>query len=464
MTLFALTAAFLGAATQPVFVEKACADERTAKVARCGTVSVPENREAPEGRTIALNVIVMPATLPGPHAPPLFDIEGGPGLPVTKNAEFYASVGIGYRARRDVVMVDQRGTGGSNPLHCPAFSDPEAAYRPLYPAETVAECRKKLEATADLRMYGTRDAVVDIDDVRAALGYEKIDLFGLSYGTTVALRYLDTYPERVRAAVLMGVSPPEAMPPKSHAVAGDQAMRRLFDACASDPACAAAFDPAHDLDRARIRIGTIAGAPSEEIFVEKLRSLMYAPSGARRIPYILNRAAEGDLAPFFAATRPKGPSPYADGMFLSVICSESMALMDFAAAEQSAKATMFGAYRLQRQKQACAEWPVADVPADHLRPLKSNAHVLILSGELDPVTPPAWADGIAKILPNAKHIVIPGSGHIFDGMSGIDTCLDPLIVGFLDAGDIKAINANCVTTMKPPAFETSVSNANAPAN
>jgi pimeloyl-ACP methyl ester carboxylesterase len=206
----------------------------------------------------------------------------------------------------------------------------------------------------------------------------------------------------------------------------------------------------------RERLRSISGAPPEEIVFEKLRSLMYAPSGARRIPFILSRAAAGDLAPFYAATKPQGISGlYADGMFLSVICSEAIALMDFPTATKAAKATMFGDYRLKRQKQACAEWPTAEVAEDHLRPVRSDASVLLLSGELDPVTPPELADEVARSMPNSKHVVIPGSGHIFDGMTGIDTCLEPLILRFLDTGNIKAVDASCVTGMKTPPFAKS---------
>jgi pimeloyl-ACP methyl ester carboxylesterase len=455
MGLVALLGSLAATAVVPTFLEKPCADERIQKVARCGTVTVPENRQLPNGRTIALNVIVVPAKTPSTNAPPLFDIDGGPGLPVTKNAEFFALISPAFSARRDVVMVDQRGTGGSSPLHCAEFSEPAAAYQPIFPAEAVARCRKSLEVRADLTMYGTREAIADLDDVRAALGYEKLDLFGLSYGTTVALRYLDTYPQRVRAAVLMGVAPPAAMPPKSHAVAAEAAIRSLFAACAREPTCGATFDPVADVDRARARLTSISGAPSQEIFFEKFRSLMYSPDTARRIPYILNKAANGDLSPFYAATKPQRPSVYADGMFLSVICSEAMALMDFGTATAASKLTIFGDYRLRRQKEACAEWPTARTAANHLRPVVSNAAVLIISGELDPVTPPAWAQSVASTLPNSKHIIIPGSGHIIDGMTGIETCLDPIIASFLDTGDAKTIDAGCVREMRAPPFVTS---------
>lgn len=452
MSFLTAAAALLAASTHPIFVEKPCTDSRLATLARCGTVSVPEDRHRPEARTIPLNVIVMPATKSGTSSPPLFDIDGGPGLPVTKNVAFYATVGSTYREGRDIVLVDQRGTGGSNPLYCPALSNPEAAYRPLYPAAQVRECRQKLEQAAKLTKYGTADAVADLDAVRAALGYKKIDIFGLSYGSTVALRYLATYPDRVRAAVLMGVVPASATPPRGHAPAGKRALRKLIEQCRSDAACAAAFDPAADIERVRVQLRSISDALPEEIFFEKLRSLMYQPTSARRVPFVLSRAAAGDFSPFYAAT--KSEFVYADGMALSVICSEGMALMDVAAARTAAKATLFGDYRLRRQQEACAEWPAAPVPADHLNPVRSDIPVLLISGELDPVSPPEWADQAATNLPNSKHVVVPASGHVLDGMSGVDTCLDPLILSFLGSGNAKTLDASCVAAMKPPAFST----------
>lgn len=455
MTLSILLAAASGAVSAPVFVQRACADAQIDKAARCGSVSVPEHRSKPGGRTIELNVVVLPAPDATRRLPPLFDIDGGPGLPVTKNAGFYLSVGGAYRNGRDIVLVDQRGTGGSNPLHCPALARPEAAYAPLYPAEEVAACRKALEAKADLTRYGTSEAVADLDAVRAALGYHRIDLFGLSYGTTVALRYLSAYPQRVRAAVLMGVAPTTAMPPSQHAPGAESAFGLLASRCAADSACAAKFKPAADLDRALARLSGVKDAPSRDVFLEKLRTLMYQPASARRLPFILHRAGEGDLAPFFAATKPRGPSPYADGMYLSVTCAEGLGLMNYEAAAAASRATRFGDYRLRRQRAACAEWPTAKVAADHLAPVISDAAVLLLSGELDPVSPPAWADEVARRLPNSRHLVIPNSGHIFDGMSSIDTCLDPTLVKFLDRAEPNSIDAACLATMQPPPFQTS---------
>lgn len=452
MALLTLAAAL--AAVQPQFVAKPCADAQIAKVATCGNVEVLEDRGKPDGRRIALNLVLFKATAPAPHLPPLFDIDGGPGLAVTRNAGFYATDGAAYRERRDVVMIDQRGTGGSSPLACPELGTPEAAMQPMLPIDAVARCRATFAGKADLGRYLTQDAVGDLDSVRAALGYATIDLIGLSYGTTVALRYLATHPKRVRAAVLMGVAPPSAMPPASHAPAGERAFALLAAECAADPGCAAKFDLLRDYDRAVALLPTISGAPASEMFAEKLRALMYQPAIARRIPWIVNAASEGDLKPFFDATRQSGPSPFFDGMFLTVACAEGLALMDYAVATAAAKATRFGDYRLRRQRAACAAWGKDQATKDFLAPVTSRAAVLLISGGLDPVTPPEWAEALATALPNARHVVIPASGHIFDGLSGVDTCFDPMVRKFLDAGDLKTVDPACLATMRPPPFAT----------
>ena len=427
MSLLALVA--MMAAAPPLFVEKPCAEPAIAAVARCGTVEVLENRARPKGRRIALNLVIFKATSGKADLPPVFDIDGGPGLAVTKNAGFYVTDGAAYRARREIVMVDQRGTGGSYRLSCPELESPDAAYRPMFPLEAVKRCRKALEAKADLRHYLTADAVADLEAVRIALGYDTIDLSGLSYGTTVALRYMATYPNNVRAALLMGVSPPTAMPPALHAPAAEGAFRLLAAQCKADEFCGKVYDPIPDFDRA-MAVLKMRKELAPDIFAEKIRSLMYQPASARAIPWILNRAAAGDLAPFQAATKPAGSSPFADGMFLSVTCSEGLALMDYDSSARAARRTRFGDYRLARQRAACEAWPVGDA-GTFLGPIKTSAVVLMISGGLDPVTPPAWADALAQSLPRARHLVIPASGHVFDGLSGIDTCLDPLLVKFL---------------------------------
>jgi len=436
----------------PRFVDRRCAAPELTAQARCGTVSVPENRWVPSRRSIALNVVVLPATS-SRTLPPLFDIDGGPGLADTKNAGFYLGDGSAYRKHRSIVLVDQRGTGASNPLDCPELGGPAAALQPMYPPEAVGRCRKALDPKADLTQYGTEAAVADLDAVRTALGFRRLDLIALSYGTTVALRYLAAHPDRVRAAALMSVAPPSAMPPRDHAVVGEWALKLLFAQCADDTRCRSAYSPDSDFAKALTLLPTLSGGPSPAVFAEKIRSLMYQPATARMIPNVLHHAAAGDLEPFYALTRSGGRLSYSDGMYLSVTCSESLGHFDYAKAATAARKTRFGDYRLERQRAACDQWPKAHVASDFYAPVQAKSAVLIISGALDPVTPPEWAAEVARHLPNGRQVTIRQSGHIFDGLSGVDTCFDPLVIRFFETGDAKALDASCLETMKPPAFK-----------
>jgi pimeloyl-ACP methyl ester carboxylesterase len=448
-----IAALIAGAQSLPLFVEKPCSNPQLAGKARCGTVEVLERRDDPASRRIALNVVIIPATSAKPDLPPLFDIVGGPGLASTENAGFYLTAGTAYTSRRDIVTTDQRGTGTSNGLICPELARPEDLYRPMFPAPAVASCRQRFAETADLTAYGTTEAARDLDDIRAALGHSKIDIFALSYGTTVALRYMSIFPERVRAAVLMGVAPPTAMLPRYHATAAERAFKLLFANCAEDESCRTAFpDPASDFDKALARLAK-DGDLSPEVFAERLRSLAYSPARARQIPRILHSAAKGDMAPFFGATKGGDGLSYADGMYLSVVCSEGVALMDYDEARNQAKSTRFGDYRLQRQKEACGNWPIGKVAEDHLNPGSTSAAILMFSGRLDPVTPPEWADETARHLPNARNVMVPFGGHILNGLSGIDSCFEPMVLRFYETADSKTLDASCLASMKPPPFE-----------
>lgn len=450
--MIALLAAATIASAPPAFIEHPCASAGLRGKARCGTVAVPEDRANPERRTISLKVIIIPAT--GPRTqPPLFDIEGGPSIADTKNLGFYLTDGAPYHAHRDVVLVDQRGTGGSNGLKCAELDAAEAAYRPMYPPDAVRRCRTELEKRANLRFYTTTEGVADLDAVRSALGYDRIDLFALSYGTLFALRYMATYPKTVRAAVLLSAAPPSSMPPRHHAEAAERALRLLFAECRADTRCGKAYDPDRDLARAFAKLVTIPGAPSRDVFMEKLRSQMYTTAGSRGLPYIIHSAARGDLKPFLDATRSRGPSLFYEGMYLSVTCTEALALFDYGKASAAGRRTRFGDYRVRRQRAACAEWPKGKVPARFLELPRTDAQVLILSGPLDPVTPPDWGAEIARSLPNGRQVVIPRMAHIFDGLSGIDTCFDPLVLRFYDTGDTKTLDASCVTQMAAPPFK-----------
>ena len=439
---------------------------------QCGKLTVFEDRRARSGRTIDLNVVVLPALDQGHKLAPLFDLAGGPGIASTTSANLYATFLKEYRRHRDVVLVDQRGTGDSNPLNCAHETDPQYFLNEMYPVDYVRDCRRQLESHADLTQYTTPIAMDDLDDVRAWLGYGRIDLFGLSYGTRAALVYMRQHPDRVGKVVLMGVTPTDHKMPLYHARDGQRAMNLVLEECAADQACNQAFpnikreltELLGSLERhpAQVKYSlpesgkavtvTIAG----QVFAEKLRSALYTPAGARKLPLLIHRAAQGDFSPFLNMVIPvqrSQPDFIADGMYLSVTCNEDTQQINAKAAAAMNRGNLFDNYRVAQQLRACRLWPTARLTSGYSQPVFSKAPVLILSGYMDPVTPPAWAEGVASHLPNSRLVAIRHHAHVPQGLSHIE-CLDKVILEFLDKGDVKSLDANCVDGMLPPPFST----------
>jgi pimeloyl-ACP methyl ester carboxylesterase len=419
--------------------------------ARCGVISVPEDHANPRGRKIPLHVVVLPATgarRDGKRAQ--FDLEGGPGFAVTDFLEFYAGEGAPYREKRDIVLADMRGTGQSNPLRCSAIEEREKREPglPMYPPDLVAECARQLAASSDLRHYGTAAAALDIEVIRRELGYEQFDLNAISYGTTLALRYMADFPEAVHAAVLMGTVPASRTPPRYHASAAQAAFDRLAKDCAADSACRAAGDVRANLAKAFQRVAGVMTAP---VFLEKLRNKLYSPESRARVPYLLAQAAAGDFRGFTGSTG--DDRVFADGLYLSITCNESFARMDVGAAIAAARATPFGAYRVERQRDACDRWPKGAADAQLMREPVSSIPVLFIAGELDPVTPADWAQETAAHFPKGKLVRVPHGAHVLDGLSGLDTCLDAVTVRFFDTG--VAGDTSCFAQMMPPALGAS---------
>ncbi len=340
-------------AWKPVLETRFCAADAQAVGARCGVVHVPENYSRSDGRKIGLNIIVLPATgavRDGKRAQ--YDLEGGPGFAATDFLEFYAGEGAPYRERRDIVLADMRGTGQSNPLRCAAIEEHQKLQPtlPLYPPELVAECARQVSAASDPRAYSTGAAARDIDLVRRALGYQQLDLNAISYGTTLALRYMAEYPAAVRSAVLMGTVPASRTPPRHHASAAQASFERLAADCAGNSACRAEFGDlrANLAEALRWVIGvSLMPAP---VFLEKLRNQLYAPASRALVPYLLSQAAQGDFRGFTQS--PANGRVFADGLYLAITCAESFARMDVDASISAAGATTFGAYRLESQREA----------------------------------------------------------------------------------------------------------------
>jgi pimeloyl-ACP methyl ester carboxylesterase len=436
----------------------------------CGKLTVFENRETRTGRTIDLNIVVLPALDQRTKAEPVFDLAGGPGASSAERADFYAGPGKVYRHQHDVVCVDQRGTGKSNRLAIPREKTPSYYLSEMFPVDYVKEMRDALEKHADLTKYTTSIAMDDLDDVRAWLGYDRINLFGASYGTQAALVYMRRHPEHVRSAILLGVAPTDLKVPLHHSESGARAMDLLLGECERDTRCNAAFPQIRDdwknaLAQLEKRPAHAEYSPPNNakpttveiqrgVFGEKIRTWMYDRDKAARIPLIVHHAVNGDFAPFLQqAIAPSIPDFVADGAYLSVTCAEDVPFIN---PEEAAKLTAgnpFGNYRVFQQTRACGMWPRGEIPTNFLEPVRSNTPVLIFSGNMDPVTPPKYGEEVATHLPNSRHIVIPQAGHGVDGLTD-PGCVDRIAIEFLDKGDAKNLDVSCVDHMSPPPFIT----------
>ena len=442
--------------------------------ALCGTLDVFENRALKKGRKISLKIVVYPATGPDKAPDPLFYIPGGPGSAATEDAPYIAQEFAGVRERRDLVFVDQRGTGGSNLLFCEFFdeADPQSYLGHWNAPEKVRACREKLEAGADLRLYTTPIAMDDLDDVRRALGYKQINIFGGSYGTRAAQNYLKRYGKNVRTVILHGVSLPGQFMPRDFPQDMERALDGVLGECAADQACRNAFPdirsdakkvleklqregpvevevryPQNSQNTRRVKL-------SRDLAAEAVRYMLYQSGAASRIPLYLHQAAQGNFVPLAQSAifyRRNIVATGGTGLYLSITCAEDLPWIKAGEGERNAENTFLGDYRLRQQREACESWVRSEIPKNYSELVRSDVPVLILTGQWDPVTPPLYGDMAAKHLPNSLHIVVPSGGHGFSGLSGMD-CVTKLKVEFINSGTAKGLDTSCVKAIRRNGF------------
>jgi pimeloyl-ACP methyl ester carboxylesterase len=431
----------------------------------CGQLQVPEDRTRADGRTISLNVVVVPARSKHPRTDPLVEFIGSPGFAATRLARLYTAELAFIREDRDVILVDQRGTGGSNPLACEGVSGTGISeLLERWPADAVASCRDRLVALADLGKYTTADAADDLDAVRAWLGYAKVNVFGGSYGSRAAQEYMRRYPEQVRSAVLFAVVPPHFRRPLYYARDAQRGLDLLLDDCAEDEQCSRAFPVVREelaavLDRLRrspipVTVthperGPVEGAIDAFTFATVIWEALMTPSEARRLPLVIHRAAAGDFEPFLdlaIAARPT-LSPYYEGMHLSVTCPDETLHIRLDEVERAHEASFMPPDRVARHLRACHLWGVERSSPAVLEPVRSMIPTLLISGRMDPVTPASWAEDVARHLPNSRHIVLPHISHALD-----NPCVDLLIAAFIAEPDPQTSDHPCVTELRSPQF------------
>ena len=429
--------------------------------ARCGTFERPENPDDPTSPMIELRVAVVPALDLDPAPDPFVPLAGGPGQGAVQFYTAYAGAFENVRRDRDILLVDQRGTGESSRMDCPVDDDLAIGQ---YSMELTIEYTEAclLQLPHDPRFFTTSIAVRDLEAVRAALDYPQLNLYGISYGTRVAQHYARVFPERTRSVVLDGVVPPQIPLGPEIAIEAQRALDRVFERCESDPSCGARF-PALREDFAAVTARLDEG----DIIVElqnpatgrlesvdfgradlsaTVRLLAYHPNTIALLPLVIADAANGNFIPVAAQFQmiiADFAESLALGMHNSIMCSEDVPFfdreeVDFAALE----ASYMGPLQLQALEAICSIWPTGPVDEAFHAPLASDVPVLLLSGDADPITPPRYAELAAVKLSNARHLVGKNQGH---GLAAVG-CIPRLVADFLSDLDPAGLNAECLST------------------
>lgn len=440
-------------------------DRTEAVEAQCATLDVPENHAAPGGRKIGLAIALIPAKSQTANDPLVF-IAGGPGQSIREAYPMLHAALQDARRNRNVLLVDARGTGGSHPLQCDEFlrEDSEAAEDLDRMRALVATCRDRLAKNADLRFYGTAEHIRDLDRVRSLIGFDKLNLIGISYGTRVAQQYAKRYPAHARTLTLDSVAPNTLVLGQEHARNLDAAVQRQFARCVADAACKRNIgDPVALMAQVRktLQAGGIAPVryrdPTSGVWREEvptfghlaalLRMYAYRPESASLLPLILHDASEGRYEPLLSQARSLTgdlTDALAIGMSLSVSCTEDHEIKSDPADEKTILGNDFAEYMIEQ----CKLWPKGERDPDFRKPLTGDLPVLAISGEFDPVTPPRYGDEVVKPLPNGRHLVLPGQGH-----SVLTTgCMPKLFAQFVEKADARALDAECLKRLagSPP--------------
>jgi pimeloyl-ACP methyl ester carboxylesterase len=433
--------------------------------AQCGTLTRPENPSDPDGRQVDLKIAVVKSLSPKPLKDAVTVINGGPG---GSSIELFADMGSAFglmRRERDILIVDQRGTGASNRLECKDLDEAAQGYSDDDVTQATTACLEALDA--DPSFYTTSIAVQDLEAARMALGYDQLNLYGVSYGTRVALHYLRQFPDSVRTVIIDGVVPPAMALGPDIALNAQATLTGIFDRCRTDADCHAAFPDLQE-NFERLAAELKANPVSIEVAhpttgkIERLdltyghlavtiRLMAYAPETASLIPIIINEATHKNYIPVASqainvTTQLSGSLAY--GMHNSVVCTEDTPFYPEPIDRESLEATYLGVEQVDVLQSICRTWPAGVIDEGMKEPVIADHPVLILSGEFDPITPPRYGDQVQANLPNSLHIVAPGQGHGVIARG----CMPTLATKFVDTANVAELDVECIERLGAAPF------------
>jgi pimeloyl-ACP methyl ester carboxylesterase len=438
--------------------------------AECGELLVKENPADTNSREISLNILRLPAISPAPKEDPLFLIQGGPGGSSVDMATIVHHAFIDVRKNRDLIFVDQRGTGKSSPMFCERLSQADELLPETEQTKKslilIKDCAEKYRA--QVAYYTTPYAARDLDIVRQKLGYEKINLWGGSYGTRVALEYLREFPQHARTLILDGVAPAQIALPKYFQMDAFAALESINANCQAQEKCKNLYGniiAKTEQVTQRFAQAQAANAPvsiefehprhqqttklilTPKSFSTLVFMSLYSRDLTVLLPHAITNAEKGDyrlIASLSAlASEQENFSNLTEGMRYSIICNEDA---HFISTEDIANAKpFFGLNMLKDFADTCALWPKVNLPQNYNEPISSDVPALLLSGNHDPVTPPRWAEMVAKHLTHSLQIVAPGGNHSIS----MEGCIPQIIAQFIELGTVGDITTECTKNIVP---------------
>ncbi|MFQ6004760.1 MAG: alpha/beta fold hydrolase [Woeseia sp.] len=429
--------------------------------ARCGTFERHENPSDESSARLLLSVAVVPALSLEPEPDPFVPIAGGPGQ---STIEFYSLLSHAFdriRRTRNIVLLDQRGTGASARMECNIGDEVVEGY--ATPRQILDATQACLEALPhDPRYFTTSIAVSDLEALRVALDAPQFNVYGASYGTRVAQHYARRYPDSVRTVILDGVVPPQLALGAVIAMESQKALDRIFDRCAQSPECDERFPDLED-DFASLDELLTAGAVSLDIpdpltgestavnfgdaeLAGAIRLLSYNPRTVALMPLLIHEAANANYAPLasqFLMAMERMTDALAIGMHNAVVCTEDAPFYGGETIDRhELESTYIGAMQIEALETICSVWPAGMIDAEFKTPLATSTPVLLLSGDADPVTPPRFAELAAVDLDNARLLTGVNEGH---GQAATG-CMPEVMGRFVASASIdeETLDADCL--------------------
>lgn len=452
--------------------------------AECAEFKLPENPDNSatsatnrDIKLIPVHVARISATLPDEEKAPLLFIAGGPGQSASESWPAVQGAFRSIQKYHDIYLIDQRGTGRSNKLSCPAAEEQSEIL--VFDADATAEVSREClsQLSGDPRFYTTTVAVNELETIRQQLNIPQWNIYGVSYGTRVAMQYLRRFPQSIRTMTLDAAVPPGVALGPDLSINAEAAFEQMLERCRSDSACDSAYpdlgdgvrellqrlrDNPEDINFENFNTGTLESLRiNENHLALTMRMLSYSSHGTSILPNMLHEAyANSNFAPFARQADMQSKNlgqSLASGMHNAVICTEDQPLMErmTVAERQAIEDTYLGVTPLDALEANCRDWPKGVIDNDFHKPVESDKPVLILSGGADPVTPPAYGEKLAEHLPNALHIVNPFQGHMQVALG----CGPSVVANFITRGNTQDVDYGCLERLRPEPFFV---NANGP--